>query len=394
MLLKNVKLLKTLLFIYISLLFHCQFVVVVGTDLSDADAALLVTLYQRFRSGFMRVRPHQGARQFSVIAFNGAGGSAQALRPCPYVFINRELHQEPDYQAYGATNYLAATVRDMQNAAQNRLHAEMRIISDVMDWIEVNHVPATIHLFTYYSPCPQCAQFIQTLANILPNTVIHVGYVENDPSASQVDILESLSTLSFIINVRIGQVNVACQQPRDELQIAQSDSCSTHYVKQGICKKQPVQSNPNNVYVHLNNFKVGDAVEEAFIAPDKGRVFFNLMGDGGNVVLHVDARYQWNADSSVLVLNDYTGTWNQEERPSGFTFTPGKQVNMKVQAAKTCFRIFCNGREIACFKYRKLPITSVRGVLWSFDDKGATKKADLKSINIHMNYEHMNLIDC
>ena len=236
--------LKSLLFIYI---FHIQFVVVVGTDLSEADAAFLATLYQRFRYDFLRVLPHPGAKQFSVIVFNGAGRntSAQALRPCPYVFIDEQLHQEPDDQAYRATNYLAATVKDMENAAQSRLHAEESVIIAARGWIKVNHIPATIHLFTFYSPCLQCARFIQKLANILPNTVIHVGYAENDPGASHPEIFRSLSTLSFISNVRIGQVNVESEQPRDELRIAQSDTCSTHYVKQGSCL---VQSNPYDVH--------------------------------------------------------------------------------------------------------------------------------------------------
>ena len=71
--------------------------------------------------------------------------------------------------------------------------------------------------------------------------------------------------------------------------------------------------------ITLHDFGSGYAVEGTFRSPQAGRVTLNLMDESeDNIILHVDARYNWYTSKEVLVLNTHAvnGGWGQEEKPS------------------------------------------------------------------------------
>lgn len=134
--------------------------------------------------------------------------------------------------------------------------------------------------------------------------------------------------------------------------------------------------------IALDDFDDGYVVEWTFLAPDAGRVSMNLKDElGKDVILHVDARYNWYSSNNVLVLNTFHGSWYPEQRPGGFDFTPGILVKMRVEAGQDRFRIFSNTHQIAEYQY-KLPVTSVKMVEMIFQDHHSTEKAKLKSITV------------
>ena len=135
--------------------------------------------------------------------------------------------------------------------------------------------------------------------------------------------------------------------------------------------------------ITLEEFDVGFAVEATFMAPDAGRVSLNLMDETGqNIIIHVDARYNWYSSREVLVLNTLmSGSWGPEQRPPGFDFTPGIPVKVRVEAGPEHFRIFCNCEEVAYYKYR-LPADKVKVMELVFQDHHSTQAAELKSLAI------------
>lgn len=135
--------------------------------------------------------------------------------------------------------------------------------------------------------------------------------------------------------------------------------------------------------ITLDDFGDGYVVEWTFLAPDAGRVSMNLKNElGKDIILHVDARYNWYSSNKVLVLNTFNqGSWGQEQRPTGFDFTPGILVKMRVEAGPNSFRVFSNTYQIAEYQYR-LPVTSVKMVEVIFQDHHSTQQAKLKSITV------------
>ena len=132
-----------------------------------------------------------------------------------------------------------------------------------------------------------------------------------------------------------------------------------------------------------DDFKVGYAVEAAFIAPDKGKVHLSLMDDAGNIVLQMSARYTSNLAALNALLD---GGWGGRVTIPGFDFTPGIPVKYRVEALPDNFRIFGNGPEAVSFPYR-LPVTSISRIRLTFSDKGyeASINATLTSLAVLYN---------
>ena len=108
------------------------------------------------------------------------------------------------------------------------------------------------------------------------------------------------------------------------------------------------------------NFGVGNAIEVDYITPNYGRPTFDLRNITGNIVLHVNPRW----DTRVFVLNSYiNGQWGTDERPTGFDFTSGVPLKIRVEAKSNYFNIVVNGQVLHQYKYR-LPVTSVTNVCW------------------------------
>ena len=94
-----------------------------------------------------------------------------------------------------------------------------------------------------------------------------------------------------------------------------------------------------------------------------------------NIVLHVDARYDWYSSRNILVLNSFKdGSWAEEIRPSGFDFSP-KQVNVVVSVGVDGFDIYtvtnAVRKHIAKFPFR-LPLESVNRIRVTSEGNYAT----------------------
>ena len=135
----------------------------------------------------------------------------------------------------------------------------------------------------------------------------------------------------------------------------------------------------------LDDFGIGSAIKMTYLAPTKGRVSLNLMDEvEKDIVLHVDARYDWYSSVKQLVLNAYEAGvgWGSELKPAGFDFTAGILVTTRVEAEADRFIIYCNDREVGQFEYR-LPVTSVKKVQVIFEDNNAEQKAEFRSLAVH-----------
>lgn len=132
-----------------------------------------------------------------------------------------------------------------------------------------------------------------------------------------------------------------------------------------------------NGEVKVDNFCVGMAIEVTYITPDAGRPTLDLKDDYGNIILHVNPRW----DQGVFVLNTLRGSWGPEERPQGFDFTSGVPITIRVEASHQGLTIFVNGRVVHLYNHR-MPITSLKRAHFHWSDDRATKYARLISIGV------------
>ena len=99
------------------------------------------------------------------------------------------------------------------------------------------------------------------------------------------------------------------------------------------------------------------AIEVRFITPNGGRPTFDLRDAAGNVMLHVNPRW----DQHAFVLNSYiAGHWRKEERPGDFDLSVG--VPMSIHACGSSQQFLqdnLNGKELHHYKHRLLPLTSI-----------------------------------
>lgn len=125
----------------------------------------------------------------------------------------------------------------------------------------------------------------------------------------------------------------------------------------------------------LTKFEVGMAIEVTYITPDNGRPTMNLKDDSGNIVLHVNPRW----DEKVFVLNTHKKGWGHEERPRGFDFSSGVPITIRVEAKSDHFVILVNGNVIHYYKYR-IPVNDICNVDWHW--KGGPKAAKLIKLSV------------
>ena len=137
-------------------------------------------------------------------------------------------------------------------------------------------------------------------------------------------------------------------------------------------------------FIILDKFDVDDAVECVYKAPDKGRCVVTLLTKEDNdVAFHCDARYNWKGVNKLDFNARIDGTYGRPEfRRSGFDFTPGVDVTVKIVGAKNGFFVFCNGLAIPTeFKYRGGHTqASVVKVEWLFEGDG-TIQAEVHRIS-------------
>uniref|UniRef100_A0A1X7UKR2 Galectin n=1 Tax=Amphimedon queenslandica TaxID=400682 RepID=A0A1X7UKR2_AMPQE len=77
------------------------------------------------------------------------------------------------------------------------------------------------------------------------------------------------------------------------------------------------------------DFAVGRSVEVRFITPSTGRFTMDLVDASYNVILHVNPRW----DTRVFALfTYYNKCWEGGESPSGFDFSSGVPMTIRVEA--------------------------------------------------------------
>ena len=134
----------------------------------------------------------------------------------------------------------------------------------------------------------------------------------------------------------------------------------------------------------MNSLSSG-AVEAVYTSPNKGRVTLNLLNSNDDVLIHVDARFDWYGWMDVLVLNSKTahGGWQEEAHPKGFPFPCCGYVTtitLRVEIGEEAFIISANGLEIAQYPYRGVLCPPVNEIQYVFEDTGASVKAKLESL--------------
>ena len=88
--------------------------------------------------------------------------------------------------------------------------------------------------------------------------------------------------------------------------------------------------------IDVHHFSAGMAIEVRFITPNGGRPTLDLKDAAGNIMLHVNPRW----DKRAFVLNSYiSGSWGKEERPGEFDFSVGVPMSIRVEAHSSFFKI-------------------------------------------------------
>ena len=145
---------------------------------------------------------------------------------------------------------------------------------------------------------------------------------------------------------------------------------------------QPVQpfTMAKSGEIKVEDFCVGMSVQVTYVTPDSGRPTLNLKDGSGNVILHVNPRWE----EHVLVLNSCKGgSWGTEERPDGYDFSCGVPITIRCEAAQDCFNIMVNGRVIHCYKHR-IAVSEVKNVSFvNAKAEDATKQTQLISLSIY-----------
>ena len=129
------------------------------------------------------------------------------------------------------------------------------------------------------------------------------------------------------------------------------------------------------------------AVEAVYRSPNKGRVHLNLLNSKKDILIHVDARFNWFGWRNILVLNSKpaNGGWQTEVHPKGFPFPCCEYVTtitLRVEITAGAFIISANGLPVAKYAYRGALRPPVNEVQYVFQDTGASLKAKLESLTV------------
>ena len=129
------------------------------------------------------------------------------------------------------------------------------------------------------------------------------------------------------------------------------------------------------------------AVEVVYQSTNKGRVSLNLYNNRKDVLLVVDARFNWYTWRNVLVLNSKpaNGGWQTEVHPKGFPFPCCGYVTtitLRVEITAGAFIISANGLHIAKYPYRGALRPPIHQIEYAFEDTGASKPAKLESLTV------------
>lgn len=119
-------------------------------------------------------------------------------------------------------------------------------------------------------------------------------------------------------------------------------------------------------------------VDVLFVSPDKGRVTVNLMNANDDILIHIDARFDWYNWKNILVLNSKKadGGWGEEVHAETFPLPCCGSLNsMHVEVRESSFVISANGVGVASYPYQENLGPPVDVVVYNFEDTGASMKA-------------------
>ena len=131
--------------------------------------------------------------------------------------------------------------------------------------------------------------------------------------------------------------------------------------------------------IGIRHFFIGRSVEIRYITPSTGRPTMDLYDAHGNIILHVNPRW----DTRAFVLNTFHNRrWGREERPSGFDFSSGVPITVRVEAQHSYLVILVNGRILHRYKHR-LNIDTLRRIDFHW---GGSSFKPTKLINLSVYY--------
>ena len=131
-------------------------------------------------------------------------------------------------------------------------------------------------------------------------------------------------------------------------------------------------------------------VEAVYRSPNKGRVTLNILNSKMDILIQVDARFDWYGWKNNLVLNSKkaNGKWQKAVHPEGFPFPCCgyvTRITLHVEITAGAFIISANGVTVAKYPYRGSLHPPVNQIQYIFQDTGASTntKAKLKSLTVH-----------
>ena len=141
--------------------------------------------------------------------------------------------------------------------------------------------------------------------------------------------------------------------------------------------------------ISVNSMTSGE-VEVVYQSPNRGRVSLYLYNSNQDVLIVIDARYDWEGEKNKLVLNSKhaNAPWDvpAEVHPKGFPFPCCGYVttiSLRVKIGDGDFTISANGLEIAKYPYREglhPPVTDIQCIL---DDGDAPMQAKIESLSVY-----------
>ena len=138
--------------------------------------------------------------------------------------------------------------------------------------------------------------------------------------------------------------------------------------------------------VGVESLTTGQTVEIVYKSPNSGRVYVNLENSVNDVVLHVDARYNWR-DVRTLVLNTYQyNAWQEQLKLHNFPFPCNGErttITLQITVWENDYLILANGVNITTFTFRgSLTPDTVTEIVVVLDDTNASTLAELEKVSV------------
>ena len=136
--------------------------------------------------------------------------------------------------------------------------------------------------------------------------------------------------------------------------------------------------------IGVEGLQVGMHIEADYYNPTgSGRIDFNFVQDSNNIAFHFNPRF--GTEKNVFILNTMTGdSWGTEERPSGYDFSYGIRMKVRIFVDQGYFKIFINDKFFYQYKYRGIKASQIKKIQFGSSGNDATT-AQLVSLRIGYN---------